>query len=127
MDLAPACGLCRVDFEMELAGTIYDAIPVLHNGYLYVLIKEGIFGLVSFVGFFYLTFRKIKKIKTSQINKELGIIILMIISVNAFVVGGVMQTGGLMFMFILGLLSGTSKHSVLSENLNSKNIVVNIG
>ncbi len=35
-----------------LAGKEYDAVPWIHNGYLYVLVKAGVLGLLSYMAFF---------------------------------------------------------------------------
>ena len=32
-------------FEMTLANVEFDSIPILHNGYLYILLKYGVIGL----------------------------------------------------------------------------------
>ena len=37
---------------MLLAGKEYDAVPWIHNGYLYVLVKVGVLGLLSYLAFF---------------------------------------------------------------------------
>lgn len=41
-----------LDFKVLLGETEYDAIPLTHNGYVYLLIKTGLLGLFCFALFF---------------------------------------------------------------------------
>jgi hypothetical protein len=40
--------LLHLDFPIVLAEIEYDAIPWMHNGYLYALLKTGIVGIISY-------------------------------------------------------------------------------
>ena len=44
--------LVELGVTVELAGTEYDVVPWIHNGYLYVLTKTGVVGLASYLAFF---------------------------------------------------------------------------
>ncbi|MGC3977978.1 MAG: hypothetical protein QM751_06935 [Paludibacteraceae bacterium] len=48
-----------IDLKMyiELAGTDWRYIPVLHNGYAYILVKTGIIGVLFFVIFYFNYFK----------------------------------------------------------------------
>jgi O-Antigen ligase len=44
-------------FVMTLAGEEFDSIPVLHNGYLYLLVKTGLAGLAAYLLYLFKTLR----------------------------------------------------------------------
>lgn len=48
--------------EVMLGGEMRSSLPWLHNGYVYQLLKEGIFGVI----FFFIFFIKVSKIKVSS-------------------------------------------------------------
>ena len=41
---------------MTLADEVFDRIPILHNGYLYLLVKTGAIGLISYLLYLLVTF-----------------------------------------------------------------------
>ena len=58
--------LVKLDIPAFLAGNEYDAIPLLHNGYLYLLIKTGVLGVV----FYSLFFSKYHSLSSRSIDRE---------------------------------------------------------
>jgi hypothetical protein len=94
-------------FDMTLANIDFDSIPILHNGYLYILLKYGVFGLVLWYKFLSsLVIREGNQVMIT-ISKSCFYIIL----VTQLVSGGVMQYQGLLFLLIMAACS----------TLNSKN------
>lgn len=84
-------------FEMTLAGTDFESIPILHNGYLYILLKYGFFGL--FLWFKFISSLVLKKgdPRLVLISKSCFYIILL----TQLVSGGVLQYQGLIFLMIM--------------------------
>lgn len=39
--------------ELNLAGVVVDEVPVFHNGFVYLLVKVGVIGCLSFLSFLY--------------------------------------------------------------------------
>jgi hypothetical protein len=50
--------LVDLGFVMTLADEEFDKIPVLHNGYLYLLVKTGVAGLAAFMLYLLFLFRR---------------------------------------------------------------------
>lgn len=103
---------------VKLGGTYRKVIPVLHNGYIYLLIKEGLLGLLFFLVFFV----KITKLKTEDTSLKFirKIVICSVISllVTNFVVGTFFSPE----MSILWILFGIYiVHIEKNNNLNKCN------
>jgi len=49
--------LVDLGFSMQLSDSVYEEIPVLHNGYAYVLVKMGLIGLLFYLIFYYVVIR----------------------------------------------------------------------
>lgn len=43
-------------FSMELAGAKYTTIPILHNGFIFLLVKTGLLGIMMYIGFLFFLF-----------------------------------------------------------------------
>jgi len=77
----------------ELAGSTYDEIPILHNGYLYALVKTGIVGLMLVVTLLYLLYRKqavwfaLRDTRTTTVETLIRIIVLILVAITFFVGG----------------------------------------
>lgn len=84
-------------FEMTLAGTDFESIPILHNGYFYILLKYGIFGLFLWFKFISSLVLKNGDPRLVLISKSCFYIILL----TQLVSGGVLQYQGLIFLMIM--------------------------
>jgi hypothetical protein len=84
-------------FEMTLANVEFDSIPILHNGYLYILLKYGIFGLLLWYKFISSLVLKEGDPVLVSISKSCFYIIL----ITQLVSGGVLQYQGLIFLSIM--------------------------
>lgn len=102
--------LVSLGFTMNLAGSDYDYIPVVHNGYGYVLLKTGLIGIFLYF-MFYL---KIIYIAVRQCNSKstfkkysalllLGIVISVILTM--YVVGGLPEVHSAEFVLLIGYLT----------------------
>jgi hypothetical protein len=60
----------ELGFVMNLAGSDYTSIPVLHNGYSYVLVKTGLVGIILCILFFY-KILKCGSMYSFSVNKSL--------------------------------------------------------
>lgn len=102
--------LVSLGFTMNLAGSDYEYIPVVHNGYGYVLFKTGLIGILLYL-MFYL---KIVRIAARHSNSNnplkkylalllLGIILCLIITM--YVIGGLAQVHSAEFTLLIGYLT----------------------
>lgn len=97
-------------FEMSLAGVEFDSIPILHNGYLFILLKYGILGLYLWYKFLSSLVLKKGDPTLVTISRSCFFIILL----TQIVSGGVLQYQGLIFLLIMAACS----------TLNSKNVSI---
>ena len=97
-------------FEMTLLDEM-DSIPILHNGYLYILLKYGIFGLFIW----YKILSSLVIINGNPALVSISKTCFFIILFTQLVSGGVLQYQGLVFLIILAACS----------TLNSKNATFN--
>jgi O-antigen ligase len=105
---------------VELAGSAYDEIPILHNGYLYVLVKTGIVGLMLVVTLLYLLYRKkavrlsFQDARTMTAQTLIRIIVLIMVAITFFVGGLFNSEFCVSAMLLLGCcfsyLNGTAAH-----------------
>jgi hypothetical protein len=103
----------RVDlnFFMELQGIEYNSVPLLHNGYMYVLIKSGLVGLIFCIIFLFYIVKlgmrssfanNIQKVFISRMLVGCGWSIL----ISMFVIGGIYENATLLLLlFLIGYLS----------------------
>ena len=102
--------LVSLGFTMTLAGSDYDHIPIVHNGYAYILIKAGVAGLLLY-GFFYLKLLQTAvghaNSKSTQ-TKFLALLLLGIVlslAITMYVVGGPPEVHSSEFVLLLGYLT----------------------
>ena len=84
-------------FEMILADVKFDSIPILHNGYLYILLKYGIFGLFLWYKILSSLVQKAGDPELVTISKSCFYIILVIQVFSS----GVLQYTSLIFLLIM--------------------------
>ncbi|MBC7490515.1 MAG: O-antigen ligase family protein [Glaciimonas sp.] len=102
--------LVSLGFTMTLAGSDYDRIPVVHNGYAYILIKTGVVGLTLY-GLFYLKLLRKAVSNANSKNRRtkflalllLGIVLSLVITM--YVVGGPPEVHSSEFVLLLGYLT----------------------
>ncbi|MCX2574018.1 O-antigen ligase family protein [Pedobacter sandarakinus] len=116
--------LVDLNLIMNLGGKDYSEIPVLHNGYVMLLVKSGIFGILMYLIFIYaLGFMKLKKSEDSpeqfyfgQMLSALSIIVL----INTFTITGLLNPDDALTPTLLGLFFGlTRKNNII---VNQKKI-----
>ena len=88
-------------FEMTLANVEFDSIPILHNGYLYILLKYGVIGLFLWFKFLRSLLLRSGDPLLVTISKSCFFIII----VTQFFSGGVLQYQGLIFLVIMAACS----------------------
>jgi hypothetical protein len=102
--------LVNLGFTMTLAGSEYDYIPVVHNGYAYILIKTGAAGLLLY-GWFYL---KLLRTAVGHANskssrkKFLALLLMGIVlslAITMYVVGGPPEVHSSEFVLLIGYLT----------------------
>ncbi len=101
--------LIDLNMTMTLAGEEFTEIPILHNGYAYILVKTGILGLLSYLLFYIsLLYRSRSSINYSYQDGIilsrllLGSTISLILTM--FVVGGMAEIHNSEFVLLTGFL-----------------------
>ncbi len=101
--------LVSLGFTMNLAGSDYDYIPVVHNGYGYVLLKTGLIGailyLIFYIKIFYTAVRQSHSNNTQK--KYLALLLLGIVlslTLTMYVVGGPAEAHSAEFVLLVGYL-----------------------
>lgn len=101
--------LVDLGVKMNLAGTDYTEIPVLHNGYAYILVKTGVLGLF-FYAFFYYSLLRYSRIFSNSLNQEqvmlsrllLGCALSLMLAM--FVIGGMAEIHNSEYVLIVGFI-----------------------
>jgi hypothetical protein len=96
-------------------------IPILHNGYIYILVKAGILGLICYA-LFYLTVIKFAVRKIDVVNEEQRFIARMLIGSvfslisSMYVIGGMAEMHSLEMLMLLGFLMRRMEQLQLKNN-----------
>lgn len=98
-------------FHMPLGENVFRYIPVLHNGYIYVLVKVGLVGLVCYVIFYISIIKTAFRYSNSLLNapKILARLLLgcsLSLALNMYVVGGMAQFHSTELVMLVGYLAG---------------------
>lgn len=97
--------LVDLGFSMDLGGTTeIQEIPILHNGYLYLLVKTGIIGLALFFAFVAQVLLRGRNLLKSR-------------SHEARLCGSLFLWSGLTFLLTQGVITGIYNKGVLAPNL----------
>lgn len=106
--------LVDLGFYMPLGGRDQDSvelryIPILHNGYMYILIKVGVLGLVCYIFFYINIIRYAVRYRQSTNSEQrflamllLGCVLSLISSM--YVIGGMAQVHNAEFVLLLGYI-----------------------
>jgi hypothetical protein len=100
--------LIDLALTIKLGESEYDAIPILHNGYAYILVKTGLLGLLFYFNFFVKIFKGLslsifsdsEDVFYSRLCK--GILFSLILTM--IVVGGMPQIHDCEFLILLGVI-----------------------
>ena len=109
--------LVDLGITIDLGGTYFRYIPILHNGYIYVLFKTGIIGLFFYIVFFLNLFLKFnKKYNDVSLNSISSIVLALVIffALSSFVISGIYNQSDLIALLFGGFLALQSK--ILTEN-----------
>lgn len=113
LNLAAGHGLGKlVDLNMYtlLGGQEFRFIPVMHNGYMYVLVKTGAIGLALYLWYLYLFYRDGSAIALSEESKDVFagrmiVALSLVLVFTTFVVAGYFNKSAMVSaMFLLGTL-----------------------
>lgn len=97
-------------FVMTLADQEFESIPVLHNGYFYLLVKTGIIGLAAYLFFLGQSFRSgyYAARQLNQVKRFAGILLAaatLIVAETTLVITGLFSKGALLqTALLLGVL-----------------------
>lgn len=112
-------------FEMPLGDSMLDSIPYFHNGYIYLLFKYGVVGLLLFALLIYSFLKLLRRIESSSPNKYfVGVSCILMILVSQVFSSGVVQNSQLLLVVLLSSIlrdcqniSKTPIHIKKSENI----------
>ncbi|WP_248724608.1 hypothetical protein [Seonamhaeicola sp. ML3] len=101
--------LVDLGFEMDFHGDKLQYIPVLHNGYVYVLFKTGIFGLILYLFFFYGLYKNLNRRdyidRDHKICSSLALALASFYFLTSFVITGIYNQGDLTTLIFGAILS----------------------
>jgi hypothetical protein len=102
--------LVDLGFTMNLAGNEYDKIPILHNGYAYILVKTGVLGVFCYLLFYFsLLKRSYISINKSTCFQNLFLSRLLLglsfsLMFSMLVVGGMAEIHDTDFVLLIGFI-----------------------
>jgi hypothetical protein len=108
-------------FTMTIAGEEFERIPVLHNGYMYLLVKTGVAGLVAYLFYLLLIFRTGAHLSRSH-DPEARFCGFMLVTLALIILGCTLVISGMFnkswvfpAILLLGLLMGYRKSLSTTE------------
>ena len=108
----------RLDTMYGLGGD-FDSIPILHNGYYYIIIKTGFLGVALYICFFFILI--VHSLKGFKVNKEIKKDIFFICVTELFltiiVTGLYGTTGVLPISFMLGYLYALDQNKIVKTEV----------
>ena len=114
--------LIDLKIYMDLGGNVLRYIPVLHNGYLYLLVKTGIVGLALYLIYLFqilqigLAYSKTNDNQLEFVGK-LIIGFVLVLLFTTFVVSGIFNKGGFVpLVLMIGILLGYGKIRTVAMN-----------
>lgn len=117
--------------SINLGGEMFSEVPILHNGYMYILTKTGIVGVVLYLIFLINIIRNgFELMKRSAYDKFYGKLLISIAIVtllNTYIVTGIFNTSVFSsWIILLGLLHGYSFLSSAGKLKNANTIGMKI-
>ena len=109
-------------FTMPLGGSSFAEIPKFHNGYVTIILKTGILGILLLLLFYLKLFRSSLNYQKSHFNEsrikgQFAIGILLALIVSTFVIGGWLNQGTFTyFIFSLGFMSYCKSSIIYDAN-----------
>ena len=107
--------LIDLGFDIPINGVVYRKIPILHNGYAYILVKTGLLGILFYLFFYYRLLNLAIRNNNSSNQEEvllsrllLGLTLSLIISM--FVVGGMAEIHDSEYVLFLGYILRRVEH-----------------
>lgn len=113
----------RLGLEITLGSNTFAVIPKFHNGFITILLKTGLLGVISYLLFFINLIRKSSKrqsIYTSDylfVNRLIIGFTIVILS-TTYVIAGWLNNGTLSFLILLMGYFINYKNYILRENIN---------
>ena len=101
--------LIPLNLYIELDGLIYNKVPIIHNGYIYILVKYGIIGLALYIIYFInmiLYILKSKYIDRNQMSiKYIGISLVTILLLLTYTSNGIYHVKMLLpYLLLLNII-----------------------
>lgn len=113
----------RLDTHVKLDGKIFTEVPSIHNGFIYVLFKTGIIGLLfylSFIAYGFVSYQKFKTNQNNSIYNKLLVATSLYIFLNSFVITGFFRPGEFS-IFLLGILIASKQKAQKQESFLGTN------
>jgi O-antigen ligase len=103
----------ELDTEVRLDGKLFTKVPSIHNGFIYVLFKTGIIGLlfyIIFIVYVFITFQKFRLNQSNSIFNKLLVSTSIYMVLNSFVITGFFRPGEFSVFFLGVLIASKYKH-----------------
>ena len=118
--------LVDLNMTMALAGVYFTKIPVLHNGYAYILVKAGILGILCYIFFYFVLLKYSSKFINSTNPEQILFSRLLIgctlsLMLTMFVVGGIAQIHHSEFVLLIGFIYCRMKQLKFNQNFGNDN------
>ncbi|HOS73001.1 MAG TPA: hypothetical protein PLZ75_11205 [Bacteroidales bacterium] len=119
--------LVTLDAEVLLDGKYWNAVPWVHNGFFFILVKEGLLGIVfALLFFFYLSRESIKGYRKDTCQRQYARLVLLGCTITLFVanyvVCGLFSHEMAILLISIGfLLSGLKQNGTEHEITSYKN------
>lgn len=114
----------ELETTVKLDGKIFTEVPSIHNGYVFVLFKTGLIGLMFYLAFIFYVFLKHQKLKDSDdgtIFNKLLIATSLYVFFNSFVITGYYRPGEFsLFLFAILLASKENQERDKKQTVNNK-------
>jgi len=103
----------QLDTTVKLEGRQYSEVPTIHNGFVFVLFKTGIIGLLFYLLFIFSIFFKYQKFKVKKVLfNHLIVATSLYMLFNSFVITGFFRVGEFSMFFYGILLATKSKYEL---------------
>jgi hypothetical protein len=106
----------NLDIVIKLGDDEFSSIPILHNGYLYLLVKSGVLGIILYLGFVTRLFALANRLsftsdRAFQFTGALVSASAIIIMFTTFIISGVFNKKDLFhFIVMVGMIHGYFKN-----------------
>ena len=118
--------LVDLNMTMALSGVNFRKIPVLHNGYAYILVKTGILGIFCYIFFYFILLKYSFKFINSRDPEQILFARLLMgctlsLMLTMFVVGGIAEIHHSEYVLLIGFIFSRMKRFEFNQHFGNEN------